>query len=364
MPPFNEAPMANTANNLWDRFIDFENIYKAYRAAARGKRYRNEALDFKENLEDNLFSIISDLQGDSYLPLPLRQFYVKDPKRRLISAPAFRDRVVHHALVQIIEPIFEKRFVNDNFACRVGRGTHAAMRHLFHCAQLAKRTWGSYYVLKCDVTKFFPSVNHDVLKRIVRRSIRDKRILRLIDVIIQSYESSGQDGTGIPIGALTSQLFANAYLDPMDHYLKETCQVRFYARYMDDFVILHADKAYLHDLLGKIEALLNNELSIHLNPKTGIFPGKHGIDFCGYRIWPTHIKPRKRTVKRAKKRLRKMAALYKTNPKILEHAKASMMSFFGYIKHCSGLKTTKSILKGAVFKPNPAKAQKPALPDN
>jgi len=314
-------------------------------------------LSYKANLEDNLFSLIYDLKNNVYEPFPFRQFRITDPKPRLISAPAFRDRIVHHSLIRIIEPIFEKRFVNESFACRVERGTHAAMRHVFKCTQLAQRQWEKYYVLKCDISKFFPSVCHDILKQIIRRAIRDKKLLCLIDIIIDN--NSGLDGIGIPIGALTSQLFANVYLDPLDHFLKETCRIKYYARYMDDFVILHYDKKFLHELLEKIKTFLNEQLAINLNPKTQIFSGKHAIDFCGYRILPTHIKPRKRTVKRAKRRMRKMVKIYRINPKILEHAKASLMSFIGYLKHCSGRKTMNSILKVATFK----LGKKPALPE-
>jgi len=346
--------LANTVNGLWDGLVDFENVYRGYLAAAKGKRYRNEVLSFKKSLEENLFSIIKDLKENTYKPLPLRQFWIIDPKRRLISAPAFRDRVVHHSLIRIIEPVFEKRFVKESFACRVGFGTHAAMKHVHHCTKLARREWGGYYVLKCDITKFFPSVNHEVLKKAIRRSISDRRVLRLIDIIIDSHGIDNQVGTGIPIGALTSQLFANIYLDPMDHYLKENCRVKYYARYMDDFVIISRDKEFLRELLGKIAAFLSG-LKIRLNPKTEIFPAKHGIDFCGYRIWPTHIKPRKRTVKRAKKRLKKMAKVYRENPKIYEHAKASLQSFLGYIMHCNGWKSMKSVLRQIVFLPGKRK---------
>jgi hypothetical protein len=197
---------------------------------------------------------------------------------------------------------------------------------------------------------------------IMRRYISDKKTMNLIGVIIRSYESPHQDGKGIPIGALTSQLGANIVLTPFDHWIKGENHILFYARYMDDFIILHNDKLYLWELLCGIENYLRDNLKLNLNPKTGMFPGKNGIDFCGYRIWPTHIKPRKSALKRAKKRLRKMARMYRTNPEILEHAKASIMSFFGYIKHCSGWQTTKSILKKAVFKSG--KSKKPALPDN
>jgi hypothetical protein len=234
------------------------------------------------------------------------------------------------------------------------------MYHAQKCARRAQRKWGGYYVLKCDIKSFFPSVDHDVLRAIIGRYIRDKKTMDLIGVIIRSYESPYQDGKGIPIGALTSQLGANVVLTPFDHWMKEQNKVQFYARYMDDFIILHNNKDYLWELLCEIETYLHDKLKLHLNPKTGIFPGKNGIDFCGYRIWPSHVKPRKSTIKRAKKRLRKMAKIYRTNPEILEHAKASIMSFIGYIKHCSGNRTLQSVLKRAVFKAR----KNPASPDN
>jgi retron-type reverse transcriptase len=344
-----EEIMPKSFTNLWERVIDFENVFHAYKAACKGKRYRWESLKFKKDLEANLIILQNDLIWDTYKPEPYRQFPVYEPKLRLISAPSFRDRIVHHALVQVIEPVFENRFVNECFACRIRRGTHAAVRHVERCTRAARRQWGGYYVLKCDISKFFPSVDHAILKAIIRRNIADPKVINLVDIIIRSYESD-QDGKGIPIGALTSQLFANINLNPMDHWLKENEGVRFYARYMDDFVILHNDKNYLHELLGKIENYLQDKLKLSLNPKTGIFPGRYGIDFCGYRIWPTHIKPRKSTVKRAKRRLRKLARVYRENPAIFDHARASIQSFLGYIKHCKGYKTTKILLEKIVFK--------------
>jgi retron-type reverse transcriptase len=284
-----------------------------------------------------------------YKPEPYRQFYVYEPKRRLIAAPSFRDRVVHHAVVQVIGPLFENRFITETFACIVGRGTHAAARRTVQYARSARRAWGGYYILKCDIARYFPSIDHDILKRIIARVVSDKHLLRLIYTIIQSYESAEQDGKGIPIGALTSQLFANVYLDSLDHYIKEVCREKYYIRYMDDFIILHKDKAHLHEVLGKIENFLHNTLKLNLNPKTGIFPGKHGINFCGYRIWPSHVKPRKTTVKRAKRRLKKYARQYQVDPSILKHACASIQSYLGYIKHCSGYTTTKALLEKIVF---------------
>jgi retron-type reverse transcriptase len=318
--------MAKTYNNLWGRVIDFEHLYHAYRVARRGKRYRYESLDFVEDLEENLITLQNELIWNMYKPLPFRQFYVFEPKKRLISAPMFRDRIVHHSLVSAIEPLFEKRFVKETFACMVGRGTHAAMRHVLHCTRLAKRWWSSYYILKCDIHKFFPSVNHDIIKQIIRKTIRDKKLLNLIDIIIDSYEA---DGRGIPIGSLTSQLFANVYLDPFDHFIKDERRVKLYARYMDDFIIIHHDKAYLKELKEDIEHFLLGKLDLNLNPKTNIFHERQGIDFCGYRIWSTHVLPRKSTIKRAKRRLRRFIRVYQDNPGILKHASDSIQSFFG-----------------------------------
>lgn len=338
--------MPKTFNNLWDKVIDFEHIYNAYRQAKKGKRYRYEALDFIKDLEVNIITLQNELIWNLYQPMPLRQFYVFEPKKRLISAPTFRDRIVHHSLVSVIEPIFERRFVKETFACMVGRGTHAAMQHVVRCSRIAKRKWGDYYVLKCDIHKFFPSVNHEILKKFIRRTIRDKKLLNLIDIIIDSYESEGR---GIPIGSLTSQLFANIKLDPLDHFIKDDNGIKLYARYMDDFIIIHHDKEYLKTLWKKIEKFVVEELDMTLNPKTGIFPGKHGIDFCGYRIWPTHVKPRKTTIKRAQRRFTRFTKLYRDNPGILKHAHDSMVSFLGYIKHCSGWNTTRSLFNKIIF---------------
>ena len=342
--------MPKSFSYLWERIIDFENLYHAFREASAGKRYHWESLKFKANLEENLITLQNELLWDMYKPDPYRQFIIKEPKQRLISAPTFRDRVVHHALCHIIEPIFENRMIYETFACRCGKGTHAAVYHMQKCARSAQRKWGGYYVLKCDIKSFFPTIDHDVLMKITGRYISDKKTMNLIGIIIRSYESPYQDGKGIPIGALTSQLSANIVLTPFDHWMKEDNHIQLYARYMDDFIILHKDKQYLWELLCKIENYIHDELKLNLNPKTGIFPGKNGIDFCGYRIWPSHIKSRKSTIKRAKKRLRKMAWIYRANPEILERAKASLNSFLGYVKHCSGWRTTQSLLKAVTFK--------------
>jgi retron-type reverse transcriptase len=248
--------MPQSYTHLWERVIDFENIYHAFREACRGKRYRWESLKFKADLDENLIILINELEYDMYRPEEYRQFFVYEPKKRLISAPQFRDRVVHHALCQVIEPVFENRFVNETFACRSGRGTYTAMKYVLKCVRDAKRRWNSYYVLKCDIKRYFPSVDHKILKGIISRNIADKKVLNLINIIIDSFNTENEPGIGIPIGSLTSQLFANINMGPFDHWIKEENPVKFYARYIDDFIIIHNDKQFLWDLLKRIETYL------------------------------------------------------------------------------------------------------------
>jgi retron-type reverse transcriptase len=275
-------------------------------------------------------------------PLPLREFWINDPKRRLISAPAYRDRVVHHALVQIIEPIFDRRFIHDTHACRVGHGTHYAVHRLQEYTRRAKRAWGGYYVYKGDIKSYFPSIYHETLKKIVRRTIGDKRILALIDLIIDGYRDGPR---GLPIGALTSQLLANAYLDPLDHFAKDHLGVRFYMRYMDDFVCIVRNKSEARSVAHSLEKYIRDELSLEINPKSCIHHGKNGIAFCGFHIWPTHIIPRRSTVRRAARRLRKLTAT-----STAERVRASVMSFLGYFKHFSAHRSMQSILDRSVIK--------------
>ena len=336
--------MPKTHSDLWNKITSFENLYDAYLKARRGKRYRSDVLIFSANLEENLLKIQKQLLNKTYRPKTYKQFYVYDPKKRLIQAPMFEDRIVHHALVNVIEPLFERKFIYDSYACRKGKGTHRAVsRVVYFERKLRKR--GKFYVLKGDISKYFPSVNHEILKSVLRRTIRCKKTLILLDMIVESTEA------GMPIGTLTSQLFANIYLDQLDHFVKDELGVKFYVRYMDDFVILHESKYYLKCVLERIREFVEERLKLKLNGKTQIFPYTQGINFCGYRIWPTHILPRKRTIKRAKKRFKKFATLYREGKVELEYIKASLMSFLGYVKHCNSYRTTRSVLERLVLLP-------------
>lgn len=338
--------MPITYNVLYPQIYDFKNLYRAYLKARQGKRYRNEILTFTANLEENLIILQNELVWKSYKPSRFREFYVYDPKKRLISAPAFRDRVVHHALCNVIEPIFDKKFIYDSYACRADKGTHAAAIRTQKFMRKLKRLSGDFYVLKADISQYFPSINHDILESIIRRTISCKDTLWFIDTIIDQTEQ------GLPIGALTSQLFANVYLDKLDHFIKDNIGIKYYLRYMDDFIIMHPDKNFLKELKTEIESFLLHQLALKLNRKTAIYPNKHGIDFCGYRIWTTHILPRKRNIKRARRRFKKLAKLYSSGTINLDKIKSSIMSFIGYMKHCNGYRSLTNILKEIVLSRN------------
>jgi RNA-directed DNA polymerase len=342
--------MPITHNNLWSQVTTFENIFNAYRAASRGRRYNDSVLSYRQHLEENIINALNLLTWKQWKPSRFRDFFVFDPKKRLISAPPFKDRVVHHALVQIIAPLFERKFIADSFACRAGKGTHAAKERVELFAAEAHKKWGGYYVLKGDIKAYFYSIDRRVLLELVERTITDKDVLWLAKKIIQ-YDDDEQ---GIPLGALTSQLFANLYLDALDHHLKDNLGVKMYVRYMDDFVVIHKDKQYLKDLLAEVDAFITKRLRLTLNPKTCIYKSGaglcHPIDFCGYRIWPGYTKPRKRTVKCARKRFKKLSALYRDGSIGLPRVSASISSFTGYMKHCSGATTTEAILGGIAFR--------------
>lgn len=321
-------------DHLWGEVIAWDNLLKAHYAASRGKRYRRAVLAFAAQLEERLIEIQNRLIWKSWRPGPWRVFHVLDPKPRLIQAPQYADRLVHHALVRVIEPLFERRFIYDSYACRQGKGVHAAIHRLQTQLRVAQRSWGQVYVLQADIARFFASVNHDRLRAILARTIADRDVLWLCDSII------GADGAGIPVGALTSQLFANAYLDQLDHWVKDQVGERFYLRYMDDFIILGPEVGALHALRLRAQRWLSDTLDLSLNPKTAVYPAGQGIDFCGYRTWSTHILPRRRNVARARRHLR--ALLAQSAP---EHViGARLASFLGYMRHCSGQRTTAGVV--------------------
>jgi len=339
--------MPKTHNNLWPQIASWENVYAAYLEAVAGKRYHLPALKVRADLEEYLINILNHLIWGTWRPGPFRAFYVYEPKKRLIHAPALKDRIVHHALVRVIEPLFEQKFIYDSYACRRGKGTQQAVKRLQGFLRRAQRKWGKVYVFKADISKYFASVPPGGLMRVLVKTIRDQRVLGACRLII---DHGAENGRGLPVGALTSQLFANAYLDQLDHYAKDQMGLEFYLRYMDDWVVLGQDKRALAGIKSEIESMLDDRLRLRLNPKTDIFPASHGVDFCGYRTWSTHVLPRKTNVKRAKKRFKKLSAMYATGLATRRDAEAVLASFLGYMKHCDCRRIRKNTVKHLILK--------------
>jgi retron-type reverse transcriptase len=280
---------------LKEKFLFFENLYTAYKKAYLvTKSYSSYKFAF--HVEKELFLLQKELSENTYVPGDYFYFTIQDPKERVISVAQFRDRVVHHALVNILEPIYEKRFIFDSYATRKEKGTHKAIL----CAQgfLCKNHW----YLKMDIRKYFDSINHKVLNTVIERKIKDRYILDLCRKII----AKGGDGIkGLPIGNLTSQFFANVYLDVFDHYIKDDKSVKYYVRYMDDFCIFSNDKELLKELYKEVVIFLDDKLKLDVkDTATLINTSLHGLPFLGVRIFPKMIRLKKENFKRSFSKLK------------------------------------------------------------
>ncbi|WP_427340947.1 reverse transcriptase domain-containing protein [Caloranaerobacter sp. DY30410] len=348
--------------NLYEKIYDFENLYQAYLEARKNKRYRQDVLEFTANLEENLIQIQNELIWKTYKVGRYREFYIYEPKRRLIMALPFKDRVVQWAIYRILNPLFDKTFIEHSYACRVGKGTHAAADRLQYWLRKVSRKPEKWYYLKLDISKYFYRVDHDVLIKILQNKIKDKDLIWLLKVIIDSNgmkfglplgaepgECERISGKGIPIGNLTSQLFANTYLNELDKYCKHELKVKYYIRYMDDVIILHNDKKYLHEIKNLIEIFLNESLKLHLNNKTAIRPISVGIPFVGFRVWATHRKMKKKSVKKIKKRLKFIKKEYEAGRIEFDKVNATVQSYLGIMKHFNSYNLRKKLFDNFVL---------------
>lgn len=332
---------------MYERIVEFDNLIAAAHEAAKGKRYKAPVMRYMSNIEENVINTQNHLIWKSYKPSQHRRFLVFEPKVRTISAPPFHDRVVHHAIHRIIEPVIDKRFIFDSYACRYGKGTHKGADRVQSFIRKVKRNHGHVYALKADISKFFNSINHDSLKRIVSSHIDCKRTAGLLHLIID-HSDTDTPGVGIPIGNLTSQLFANMYLNELDQFVKHALREKYYARYMDDFVIIHHDKAHLQRIRTCIEEWLHVNLQLKTNNKTQVFPiGAHGgraLDFLGYRIYPTHKLLRKCTIKRFKHKMKSMRKRYYDGQIVMSDISPVVASYVGCASHAQCSTTLNHIL--------------------
>jgi len=322
--------------NLWSRITAIENLEKAFRLAAREKRWQKKVRKVEERLGERLLELQRTLESGAYRTSSYKTKVIYEPKKRTIYIlPFYPDRILHHAVMNVLEPWWDGMMIHDSYACRAGKGQHAGSRR---CMEWARRY---RYVLKCDVSKFYPSVDHAVLKSIVRRKLKDPKLLALLDEIIDSSNScpGAVQGKNVPIGNYLSQWFGNLYLNELDTFVKQELKVKPYERYCDDFLLFSDDKAQLREWADRIEEFLGERLKLALS-KREVFPVTQGIDFLGYRHFPDYILVRKSTALRVKRRvasIRRQIARGTVKWKTAQGQVASAMGWLGHAnsKHLS-----------------------------
>lgn len=338
-------------DNVFDKICDFEELYDAHLHARQGKRYREDVLLFTDRLEENLIQIQNELIWNTYKVGKYRQFYVKIPKLRLVMALQYRDRVVQWAIYNQLNPFYDKMFIEDSYACRKYKGSHRAAERLQYWLRQVSRKSGKWYYLKLDISKYFYRVDHAILLDILRKRIKDERLLDLLDKIINSEETKfglpagfspdectpdmWLSNVGMPIGNLTSQLFANIYLNELDQYCKHKLHLHYYIRYMDDIIILLDDKTELQRIKDDVEVFLKDNLRLDLNKKTVIRPITLGIDFVGYKMWATHRKLKKQTARRMIHSVKKLSEMLHNGEITKFQFYLTAASFCGTLQHCN-----------------------------
>lgn len=276
-------------SSTYHDIISLENLLEAWTEFVRGKRYRRDVQEFELNLMSNIITLHNDLMQKTYIHSPYEAFNISDPKPRNIHKAKVRDRLLHHAIYRILYPFFDKTFIADSYSCRIGKGTHKAMnRFRAFTYKSSQNHTKTVWVLKCDIRKFFASIDQTTLLEILQTYISDQDILWLLHEIIRSF-SSTREGVGLPLGNLTSQLLVNIYMNEFDQFMKHTLKATYYVRYADDFVILSQNKEWLEQVLFKIQGFLKERLQLELHPnKVSIRTIASGIDFLGWVHFPDH----------------------------------------------------------------------------
>jgi len=308
-------------NNLYEKIASIENLRLAFKNASKGKNWQRSVKEFRIDTEAKLLAIRESLLNKTYRPSPYRVKQIYIPKTRdIYIAPFNPDRVIHHAIMNVLEPIWEKLFIYDSYACIKNKGLHRGSKRTMDFVRHNK------YCLKCDISKFYPSMKHDVLFRIIQRKIKCKDTLALLKAVIYSVT----DGHNVPIGNYTSQWFGNLYLNEVDMRAKHIYKIKYYLRYCDDFLFFSNDKQDLREIARDLKAYLSNELGLRMS-KCELFPVANGVDFLGYRHFPNYVLLRKSTAVRIKRRLRMLPRLFEAGRITLEQFRSSIASSLGWM---------------------------------
>ncbi len=330
----------------YDILCSYENLELAFTKARRGKTLKLYVIEFEQHLKLNLVRLRKELLLQTYKPKPLETFIIRDPKTRKISKSDFRDRVVHHALCNVIEPLFEKKFIFDNYANRIGKGAFKAIERFdYFKRKVSKNNKRIAYVLKAGIKHYFDMVDHAVLMSVIKRTIKDERTLWLIEIILLNHNTTEQ-GKGMPLGNLTSQFLANVYLNELDQFIKHTLNAKYYVRYVDDFVILDGSEELLEKYRIRLDYFLKKKLLLELHPdKSKIIKLHSGILFLGFRIFYYHKLIRKKNIRKFHGKLKEMKRLYEKNLIEREKVIERFEGWLAYISHANTYKYKRSITK-------------------
>ena len=351
-----------THKSLYAKLCSYDNLISAYKKARRGKSKKLAVIEFDKNTKENLEALQKELIEMTYTPLPLKRFIVRDPKTRTIHASAFRDRIVHHMLVNVLEPILEKIFIFDSYASRKGKGIHSAIKRfdqfkrkvsrsgrLIRTSELFDRSNEvEGYVLKADIAHYFDTVDHEVLINLIKKKVNDGKIIWLNRKILHNFNAATA-GKGMPLGNFTSQFFANVYLNALDYFVKHELKAKYYIRYVDDFVILHRGRKRLEYFQRKITEFLKDiKLNLHKD-KSSIIPLQKGITFLGYRIFYHHKLLRKRNRTYFLKKFEKYLQSYSEDTINEVQFIAQLRGWFGYAQWADTYLFRKRILMMALY---------------
>lgn len=322
--------------NLWQELCSYENLLIAFKKARKRKMLKKYVIEFEADLQNNLLQLQKELISQEYTPKPLCTFIINDPKTRKISKSDFRDRIVHHAICNIIEPLFERAFICDSFANRKGKGTLNAIERFDYFKRKASRNnMRKCFVLKADIKHYFETVKHSILMQIINKKLKDPKVLSLIKAILQNYETK-LPGKGMPLGNLTSQFFANVYLNELDYFVKQNLKARYYVRYVDDFVIFHHNKNILTGFQREINAFLSQSLAIELHPdKSKITPLNRGVSFLGFRIFYQHKLLKKSNIRKINKKFQAFQKDYFAGKIGYDAIYDSVEGWLTYAKHAN-----------------------------
>ena len=341
--------MPKKIKNMFYQKLTFNKMLEAHKRARQHKAYKDEVIKFEFNHENNLINLINNKKNKTYKLGKYFTFKVYEPKERIIQALPYKDRIVHQWYVEeFIKPFIVPKFINTSFACLENKGTHKAVETVQHHMQIMKRNYDNFWILKCDIKKFFYNIHPYTLFNIVKKYISDKNLLHLTQILIFNGPIDDTK-VGIPIGNYTSQFFANIYLNELDQYVKRDLKIKYYTRYMDDFILILKTKKDCIKYKKLIEDFIDKNLKLELNAKSRYYPYKMGVNFCGYRIFTTHRLLRVSSKKKIKKNIKKWNYQYHNNIIDYKYVIQSINSWLGHSSHCNSYKLQQKMLENCDF---------------